>query len=228
MADRQKMFSPKDGERVWELKKNNNIEVRTVAMGLPSETGKEVEIKHCGYQTCTGFEMNTVTWHWVFGDPLGARVQRVERCAHLLAVWHLAAGRHGEQLEEGAQKERAVDGWTRHGRQPHSFEQNHLRWTSAQLKLQEHPVLAPRWNCSSRISSSQHPSALFSFLKSPSARHSARPESCAPRWWYSGAGELQSPSSVAALTLSSMHRWTSPGHMRARHSVNPRDPPLRV
>lgn len=43
-------------------------------------------------------------------------MQRVERCAHLLAVWHLAAGRQGAQLENGAQKERAVDGRTGHGR----------------------------------------------------------------------------------------------------------------
>lgn len=55
-----------------------------------------------------------VTWHWGFGDPLGARVQRLKYCAHLLAVWHVSAGK-GEQLEEGAQKERTVDRWGSHG-----------------------------------------------------------------------------------------------------------------
>lgn len=35
-------------------------------------------------------------------------MQRVEHCAHLLAVRHLSAGQ-GEQLEEGAQEERTVD-----------------------------------------------------------------------------------------------------------------------
>lgn len=67
------------------------------------------------YGICTRYKMMTVTWHWVLGDPLGARMQRVKHVAHLLAVWHLSAGQ-GEQLEEGAQKERTADWWSRHGR----------------------------------------------------------------------------------------------------------------
>lgn len=57
----------------------------------------------------------TVTWDRVLGDPLGARVQRVEHRANLLAVWHRLSAGQREHLEEGAQKERAVDRWSRHG-----------------------------------------------------------------------------------------------------------------
>ncbi len=82
----------------------------------------------------TSFKLMTVTWHWVFGDPLGSRMQGVKDCAHLLAVWHLSAGQ-GEQLEEGAQKERTVDWWAEHGRRA-ALQTGQNRATNSRDKLQ--------------------------------------------------------------------------------------------
>lgn len=43
-------------------------------------------------------------------------MEGLEHCAHLLAVWHLSA-EQGEQLEEGAQEERAAGRGAGHGRE---------------------------------------------------------------------------------------------------------------
>lgn len=180
---------------------------------------------------CTSFKLKTVTWHWVFGDPLGARVQRVERCAHLLAVWHLPAGRQGEQLEEGAQKERAVDWGTRHGR----------RTATRQTALNQPPAInfstikVTRGSRSCAEVKLQLPDQLESaslrfvfFFYSPPAQHSVRLESSSTEPLGECTPMLMnlSPSSLVALTLSSMHRWTSPGYMRAPQREPARSPPL--
>lgn len=56
--------------------------------------------------TCQSLKL-IVTRHRRFWDPFGARMQRLEHGAHLLAARDLSSGQ-GEQLEEGAQKECTV------------------------------------------------------------------------------------------------------------------------
>lgn len=151
----------------------------------------------------------TVTWHWGFGDPLGARVQRLKYCAHLLAVWHVSAGK-GEQLEEGAQKERTVDRWGSHGWRAAALNQSgqsrrssgkvqraksyrrsqRLRWWGEAaapglarisiLPLSSSPPLRVRALCKA---------ALSDFLE------------------LHGCRELMTPCSFAAASVISPHRW---------------------
>ena len=156
----------------------------------------------------------TVTWHRVLGDPFGARVQRVEHRADLLAVWHRLSAGQREHLEEGAQEERSVDRWSGHGGASGSptAETGRLKTSRGKLEHLQSYRRNPRLRRRGEEAAAAG-SARISILPPPLPRpqHSARLESgellrsAQPlpvkllRCW-----ELLSRSSLAALTLSAL------------------------
>lgn len=150
----------------------------------------------------------TVTWHWGFGDPLGARVQRLKYCAHLLAVWHVSAGK-GEQLEEGAQKERTVDRWGSHGWRAAALNQSgQSRRSSGKVQR------AKSYRRSQRLrwwgEAAAPGSARISILPLSSSPLRVRALCKAALSGFlelHGCRELMTPCSFAAASVISPHRW---------------------
>lgn len=148
-----------------------------------------------------------VTWHWGFGDPLGSRVQRLKYCAHLLAVWHVSAGK-GEQLEEGAQKERTVDRWGSHGWRAAALNQSgQSRRSSGKVQRAKSYRRRLRWWGEAAAPGS----ALISILplsSSPPLRVRAPCKAALSGFLAKlhGCRELVTPCSLAAASVISPHR----------------------
>lgn len=151
----------------------------------------------------------TVTWHWGFGDPLGARVQRLKYCAHLLAVWHVSAGK-GEQLEEGAQKERTVDRWGSHGWRAAALNQSgQSRRSSGKVQRAKSYRRSQRlrwWGEAAAPGSARI--SILPLSSSPPLRVRALCKAAFSGFLeLHGCRELMTPCSFAAASVISPHRW---------------------